>query len=365
MNATKPSLTENLRIIWIIASKDILDAIRNKTTLSVIITVLFLVVVYRFLPAWESGDLPPRLSLYDGGNSHIVPELEKATKFDVFVAPSAEIMEIYAVDKDMVILGISLPENFDQMVASKEQIELQGHIVHWASDSQAAEVRAFFENQLSDLIGKQITINLEGNTIYTQPSSRGYAFLTSLGFLIAFLMVGISLTPNLMLEEKRTQTVDAILVSPASNAHLIAGKAIAGLFFCLSAAMVILIFNVPLITQWGLAILAVICASLFAVSLGLLLGTLFDTRGQIVLWVWILFAGLIIPVFLTILTDLLPGGLTRVLSWLPTVAIAKTFRASFSDSAPYEAFVPGLVLNLGSALLLLAAVIWILRRQDQ
>ena len=42
-------LREHLRIIWAIATKDIVDAIKNKTTLSVIGAVFFLMVFYQIL----------------------------------------------------------------------------------------------------------------------------------------------------------------------------------------------------------------------------------------------------------------------------------------------------------------------------
>jgi ABC-2 type transport system permease protein len=57
------------------------------------------------------------------------------------------------------------------------------------------------------------------------------------------LTMGILLVPTLMLEEKQTRTMDALLVSPASISQVVIGKAIAGFFYILvTAAIVYLIY---------------------------------------------------------------------------------------------------------------------------
>jgi hypothetical protein len=75
------NLRQNLRIIWAITAKDIVDGIKNKTTLSVIITALLLAVFYKFLPSLEKGDALPTVMIYDAGNSIIVPMLENSSSF--------------------------------------------------------------------------------------------------------------------------------------------------------------------------------------------------------------------------------------------------------------------------------------------
>ncbi len=58
------NLRANLRILWAIASKDITDAIRNKTTLSIMLAVGVLMLVGMALPLRPGLDvlsipLPP------------------------------------------------------------------------------------------------------------------------------------------------------------------------------------------------------------------------------------------------------------------------------------------------------------------
>ncbi len=70
----KPKQTpESFRIIWAIAAKDISDAIKNKTSLGIIISTLLMIVFLRFLPTLENGSTLPRLALYDAGTHNWLP----------------------------------------------------------------------------------------------------------------------------------------------------------------------------------------------------------------------------------------------------------------------------------------------------
>lgn len=358
------NLGESLRIIWAVTSKDIIDGLKNRTTLSVILTTLILIVFYRFLPALENGDVLPRLVIYDAGDSRLVAEAKNSTAFDLLVMPSQEDMEAYVGNKDIVVLGLALPEDLDQKLENGKQIDLEGYVVHWASSSAAAEVRVFFEQQLTELSGRPVHINTAGNTVYTQKESHGYAFLAALAVVITMLIIGVNLVLTMMVEEKQTRTIDALLVSPAGIGQIVIGKALTGLFYCLMATGLVLAFNAPLITHWGLAILASICGSLFTVGLGLLMGNLIEANQSMPIWVWVLFIIFLMPVLLSS-ADFLPAGVLAALSWVPTVALSKVVRVSFSNSAPLAQFGPELANVVACAVLLLAVTVWALRRTNR
>ena len=99
---------------------------------------------------------------------------------------------------------------------------------------------------------------------------------------------------------------------------MVAGKALAGVFYCLVTAAAVFAFNAALIVHWGLAILAAIFGSLFTVSLGLLLGSIFENKQQMTLWGFLLLNVMLVPAFLSIMTDLLPRAVTDLIRWVPT-----------------------------------------------
>jgi ABC-type Na+ efflux pump permease subunit len=220
--------SDQLRIIWAIAFKDIVDAIKNKTTLSVILSVLFLIVIYQILPEFENGNPSPTLILYDKGASRFVSQLEGAHNLALVPASSQDWMERYIGHRDFVVLGLVLPPNFDELTGIGDLIQLEGYAIHWAHDEDAIALQSFFEGVLEELTGNQVVIHIDGNSLFTRSDSRGMAFLVSAMVVLSLLMIGVSLIPNLMLEEKISRTIESLLVSPASEGLLVAGKALSG-----------------------------------------------------------------------------------------------------------------------------------------
>jgi ABC-type transport system involved in multi-copper enzyme maturation permease subunit len=358
-------LREYSRIIWAIATKDIADAIKNKITLTVIVSVLFIIVLYQLMPEFENGDPLPRVVLYDQGNSSLVAQLKIRQDLDLVDASSQDWMESYIGHRDFVVLGLVLPKSFDNMVEEGTSLALEGYTVHWAPEEDVTELTSFFERELGVLIGRSVMIRLEGNTVFTRPDSRGMPFLISVMMVLVLTMIGISLVPNLMLEEKATKTIETLMVSPAKEWQLVAGKALSGTFYCFVALAIAYAFNTRLITHWWLVILVGISGSLFAVSIGLLLGSTIELRQQLMLWAWPVLILLLVPVFLSLLTDLLPGKVLSLLGWVPTVALSRAFRVSFTERALLSEFGPELGLVLGATVVLLAGVVYVIRRTDQ
>lgn len=358
----QPSL-EDVRLIWAITAKDLLDGFKNKTVLISIISVFFIILIYRYLPALDRGSTLPRVVVYDEGQSSLPASLEDNPNFDLRVVSSKTELDDYLGGMDFVVLGLVLPADFDQRLVSTA-IDLEGYIVHWASPVDADETRAFFEQQLEEVSGIPVRIHIGGNKVYTQADSHGLAFLAAVSLVIALTMFGISTVPNLILQEKLDGTMDTILISPASKRHIVIAKAITGMIYCLSTALVVFGFYWTLITNWWLAILAVMCGSLLTVALGLLLGSALEEKQQLTLWAWFILIPLLLPLFLSIMENLLPNNLINMIRWIPTVALSRAIRASFSDHTPFATFGPELALVLGSAFLALLAVVWVLSRSE-
>lgn len=356
---------EYFRIIWAIATKDITDALRNRTTLTVIVSVLFIIVLYQLMPEFENGDLLPRVVLYDQGSSSLVTQLEGRENLDLVEASSQDWMESYIGHRDFVALGLVLPGSFDEIVEANGPVELEGYVIHWAPEENVTELTSFFERELGNLVGRNVVISLKGNTVFTRPDSRGMPFLISIMMVLVLTMIGISLVPNLILEEKVSKTIETLMVSPAKEWQLVAGKALSGAFYCFVALAIAFAFNTALITHWWLAVLVGIIGSFFAVSLGLLLGSAIEIRQQLMLLAWPILIILLVPVFLSLLTEILPGNVLAILAWVPTVALSRAFRVSFTERALLSDFGLELGLVIGVTVLLLAGVVLVIRRKDE
>ncbi len=227
------------------------------------------------------------------------------------------------------------------------------------------EIQKLVEGEVERWAGRPAKVDLEGNIVYSLPNSFGFPVWGSLSILYVVIMIGVALTPHLILEEKRNKSMDALLVSPASSGQVVAGKALTGLFYCLTGAAIALALNAVLVTHWWLVILVIVLGSFFATALGLLLGTLFESRQQLTVWAMPVFAVLLLPVFIGILPELLPEVILKVFSFVPTVAMEKVIRTSFAGHyVPSQVGLQLLILSV-YAVLILAAVRWALQRSDR
>jgi ABC-2 type transport system permease protein len=345
---------EDLRIIWAIASKDMLDAVKSKTTLSILLSALFVVVIYQVLPKWERGSDLPTVLVYDAGASDLLATLKRSPNLDVYTGYSSQDqLERKLVAGDIPELALTIPPTFDQFLESGEPLLLQGYVQHWVSDSDAALLKAEAEGEITRLAGRPVTIDLEGNLVYPSPDSGGRSFLTSLAILVSVTMIGAGLAPHLMVEEKQTRTLDALMVSPARSSDLVI------------ANTVVLVVNANLVLHWGLAVAAVLLSSLFAVSLGLLLGSVVGAKPVLPIWLMMAFILCLLPLFLAPMKDLLPAAANTILAWVPTVTLARVLRASFSRDLASMAFSLELLVVAACTAAILAGVAWTVRRSDR
>jgi hypothetical protein len=354
-----------VRVILAITLKDILDAVRNRTLLSVFAAVLLMIALFRILPAWRDGD-NPTLAVVDSGQSTVLDRWADSSRFDLQRMASRQEMEYLIGGEETAVLGLVLPPDFDQKVHSEADLELEGYVDHWVSDSGADEVRSFFEAQLTAQTGRPVRIDIDKGVAFTHP--RGWRPVTTSFLMVyALVVVGLMIAPNLMIEEKELKTMEVLLTSPASAGQIVTAKALTGLFYCLVAGGLVLAASAALVVHWEIAILAVISGSLFSVSVGLLLGVALNSRQQLIIWSAVLMAPLFLPVIASeILQDLqAPAGVQQVVSWVPTVAVAGATRWALSGQVPWAEIASGLAVAAACAIPLLAAVAWIVRRSDR
>lgn len=323
---------ENLYIIWTIAVKDILDAIKNRFVLYQIIAVSVILVSIKGLSLIIQ---PPytQIIVFDPAGSNLSAMLEESPDFGV--SQAASLKELQQLISNMGFglgaeMGIEIPPGFDVNFENGEQSEISGY-VSWANRRKAAGIQAEMEAALQDLTGKPIKINIDGNII-TPPGEIGLLVgIVTIFAVTIILNIGIILVPALMLEEKQNRTLDALLVSPASIGQVVAGKALAGTFYILVTAAIVYLIYWSGVYHWGVTALFVIGAVLFAVAVGLLFGILFDRQQEMTGWLSLLLVFISGSIFVELINVELPAFLEQLLPWLPPVALAKIFWASFSS----------------------------------
>jgi len=362
-NKAKPSFGDNLNIIGAIASKDIVDALKNRVIVAMVLMLCFPLLVPKLLPyIFEQSQTV--MPVYDMGNSALVADLQNATEFSVQAVHSKKELGLALCSGIYPEIGLMIPTDFNPEIGPGDQLDFQGFVC-WSKRHQVAELQPKLAGMLSASLGRPVTVQIEGNILYPPMDGVLYLSLSTVNTIVLFLVIGIFTLPSLLLEEKETKTMQALLVSPASIAQVVTGKALAGSFYILVGAIIIFLISWVDVIHWDMVILFVIGSGIFSVAVGLVLGSLFDRPQDMVGWITGLLLALIGAVLIKALGLELPSFVNSILPWVPSVALAEIYRAALSETVS----IPSLLTNFGMVLivsvLLYAFVVYLLRRSDR
>jgi ABC-2 type transport system permease protein len=302
--------------------------------------------------------------VYDPGGSRLSAELKDSSQFELRKASSTQELEEWLVNSIDAQLGLVVPADFDQVLQNGGQPELQGYVT-WTYRHQANGLKSDLQGQLAQLLGQPVHINTQGNIVYP-PRDLGLALgMATMTAVTLVLMMGIQLLPTLFFEEKQTKTLEALLVSPASIGQVVIGKALAGMFYVLVTAGLVFAVNWSGVVHWELALLFALGSGLFAVALGLTLGSFFESHNEMSAWLMLLITILIGSIFVDVLDITVPAPIQALVPWSPSVALVNIQRYAFLRHVAWAEAWASLGRVAGYSLLLYAVVVYKVRRADR
>lgn len=366
MGVAMKNILEYLRVVGVLARKDIVQGLKNKNILVLFFSVAFLIIFYNALPSLSAAKRPPSLFIYDAGNSALTGRLEASSEFDVRTDfPSEEAMIRRLALGDIPELGLVIPADFDSRAASGDAPPLRGIVAYWLSGEEVAGLKAKAEGEIAAVWGTGVSIRIDENVVYGPVDDEGAGTQASMALIFALALIGISLVPHLMFDEKEARTLEVLLVSPASETQIAAGKMLAGLFYSGTVAVLAVIVNHGLIVHWGLFLVILAVFATFCVTLGLILGTAMESRAQFAVWAWLIILPLFMPVVLYLLRELVPEAVMQLLPVIPSVATYLAMRYVFTQPLALGAPLLGVGWILACTGIELAIVSWLLRRRDR
>jgi len=366
MNTSRNKILDSMHYIWTITSKDIVESLRNKLIISLILGMGFMLLMPKLLGLMLVPPETPVL-VYDPGESQLTAELENSDQYQVQrVRSIAEMKQVIGSTGFGlgVQFGLAMPDDLDQILEAGGQPELDGYVA-WANRMKASQMKTGFEEQLEEMVGQPVRINAGGNIVYP-PSDAGLWLLTvTITPVIVMLMMGIQLVPALLFEEKQTKTMEALLVSPASISQVVVGKALAGLFYVIVAASVVFAINWAGVVHWDVVLLFVLGIGVFSVGVGLVLGSFFERQQDVVGLTMLLVVVFIGALFANMLGMDIPASVEAVLPWVPSVALAEIIQSVFLENVPWADVLANLGGVFGFSSLLYGVVVWKVRRSDR
>ncbi len=181
--------------------------------------------------------------------------------------------------------------------------------------------------------------------------------------VMSLAMTGTYIVPTLLVEEKEKHTLDALLISPAGVAEVVAAKALTGMVYGLLIAGILLAMNSGWEGNWPVTVLAVFLGGLLMIGVGLLMGAFFRTTPQVNTWSTVVMLGLMLPSWLGITGP--DSALEKASSLMPTAFLVKVMRLSLAGEASLSQVWDELALILLVIGLVYAGVVWILKRQER
>lgn len=352
-----PTTWDYWRIVLALAAKDIVDAIKNKTTLTIVLGLAMMMLTVEALPLLLKLDDRPRVAIYDAARSGVADELRRGRAVQVLEMRTADDALAVAREASGPLVAVTLPPDWEDGTGA---LAIDGYLAHRVRTQTADRLTSQAEQALTAVTGRPITIQTQA--VYPTLENGGHTIMVAMGLVLATTLITSILVPYLILEEKTSHTLDLLRVSPASINQVLLGKGLAGVVYGVLAAAVLLAFNLSLVNQWSLMLLAVLAIVLFGVGLGLLVGTLVENEGAVQMWVGLLAVVLMFPLMLVFAnSSRLPAWVQQVSAWLPTTAAFDLMRLSFGNVWPAAQVWPKLAAVLIAVVLVFAAAGWRLR----
>jgi len=352
---------DNLYIIWTIGSKDIIDALKNRKIRTNILMMMGLVVFFYWASTVRPWDKSIEVVVYDEGATGLFEGTIELS--DGFEIRHIDVSSSEQMQRNMRFehWGLIVPIDFEQTLASGGEPVLTGYVL-WRFRGEVAKLETLYTAKFSEMLGQPVRVEIGDNIIIPAPDTETTSVNTHI--LFAVFLMAINLVPFLMMEEKQTKTMDALLVSPASAGQVVMGKALAGCFYVLLSGGLFFALNWIYITNWGLALLGFLGTALFSIGLALLVGSLGESPQQISFWTLPILFLLLVPAFFSQEPNL-AAGLKAVVGWLPTSALVEVFQFAMSSSTPMDQLISDMAVILGSTALVFAIVVWKVRRSDR
>jgi ABC-type multidrug transport system permease subunit len=362
----KSSGMERLRIILAITGKDIRDALRNKILISIMIGVALVVAQGKALPLLLKLSDTARVAIYNQADESLITTLRAGGGMEVIEVASPQELGTILAEASGDMIGFVIPAAFGEGGDRDSALTIEGFYPYWMDLEEITELEVIAESELSAAIGVPVDIDTQGNAVHPQEDSGGQPFMTALIVVLLTTMICVIIVPYLMVEEKEAHTLEALLVSPAKASEVVIGKALAGLTYGFAAGAVVMLFYQAQIVHWWIVIAACVIGSMFAIALGLLLGSLFNNMANMNLWMSLLLVILIAPVLLIrYMPPQWPAIISDILPWWPTVALYRSYMLSFTASPSILQVWIYLGVVLASAIVVLAIVARIVRRSDR
>ncbi|HSF80411.1 MAG TPA: ABC transporter permease [Anaerolineales bacterium] len=238
---------------------------------AVLVPVVVTLVVSLLLGTIFSGK--PRLGIADLGASQI-PELAQAIDSLVTRAYSSDNDLRSAVERGAVDMGLVLPPGFDQQLRENQPARVDAYLWGESLLKNRIILGSAIVFLLREVSGIEAPVEVIPITVGDGQSLSWEERLFPFVVMLTIMIGGTMVPATSLVEEKQKRTLRALITSPATVGEVYMGKGLAGILLSVFVGAFVLFLNQAFGLQPVALMVSVTLSAVFAVTLGLLLGTL-------------------------------------------------------------------------------------------
>ena len=324
----------SVRRIMNVFRRDLSNSLRDKMVFYILIAPILMAFVFRFfVPDVQTSTL--KFAVLNNTNKAVTEQLERYGK--VFGFKDYDSLEKRVKQYDDVIGVVVSETGYPEVVA-------QGN--------ESAEA-----GRITQLILQERDSNIPGNLIFSEsdigsklPPFTMFSFIFVI--MTSFLMGGLAIGFNII-EEKESDTVKALGITPMTRGEFLVGKSVTGLVMpVIHAILGIWILGITNI-DYGMLLVITISSSLIGIVMGFLIGVLSSNQMNGIANMKV--TGLI-RMRRMMLAFILPENRHIFLYWAPTYWTYAALRDLILQLQTWSKLLPQLAGILLTTLLLMFAV---------
>jgi ABC-2 type transport system permease protein len=346
--------------IYTIFLRDLKAAVNDKTILLIIVIPVLISLAIPFLLTSVSN-MTATVAVYDQGNSGNFISFLKS--LDIYNVTSVNSMSGLneSISSGNACAAIIIPPGFDQDVANGTRPSLE--VIVNPAVTESLVFTSTYRDVLMNYTKTQFPVNVTMELVQTSTSGGGGAnMFTGKGIipmviLMATVLLGVSILPYTLTTEKEKKTLDAILVSPASERDLIFGKMLFGLSLTVAVSLLVLAINHGFTGNIVLTIMFLLLGSMATVGLGLLVGSYSNsyTTASVISSI------LMLPLIMIPMFGPLSNTVATIAKVLPTTYMYNGLSDSMSGSGTLAGMLGGLAALVIFNVLIYALAAYLIR----
>ncbi len=347
----------DLNGIYTIFRKDLKTAIQDKMLLILIVIPVLLALAMPLLNA-STDNMTAQIVVYDeGDNSGFIDHLRSISYYNVTTVDSAEALN-GSVTKGIAVAGLTLPMGFSDDIKKGTRPNLS--ILVNPSKTKAVVFMQSYRDVIMAYSGQEFPANVTMETTEKGgTASLLRTMLLPMVILISVVLLGTSILPYTLTTEKEKKTLDAILVSPASEKDVIYGKMLFGLCLTMAITLLVLLLNGGFTGNIPVMLFYILLGSTACVGIGLLVGSYADNYNSAsVISTVIMLPLMLLPIFGSISEDV--GTIAKI---VPTTYMYNGIVDALSGNGTLQGTLVGLLALVVFNVVVYALAVYMVKKR--